>query len=71
MFNHERHELHENFAAKRHKTFGTDFTDSHKLKACKADKYYRYRDEAVQEHVLAWAEANQVTVEDDTKKRKS
>jgi hypothetical protein len=35
------------------------------------DQWYRYRDEAAKEHVIAWAEANQVTVEDDTPKRKS
>ncbi len=29
------------------------------------DQWYRYRDAAVKEYVLAWAEANQVTVEDD------
>jgi hypothetical protein len=32
---------------------------------------FRYRDEAVKEHVIAWAEANQVAVEDDTQQRKS
>ena len=32
---------------------------------------FRYRDEAVKEHIIAWAEANQVTVEDDTQNRKS
>jgi hypothetical protein len=35
------------------------------------DQWYHYRDEAVKEHVIAWAEANQVTVEDDTQQRKS
>ena len=30
------------------------------------DQWFRYRDAAVKEHVIAWAEANQVTVEDDT-----
>ena len=35
------------------------------------DQWCRYRDEAVKEHVIAWAEANQVTVEDDTQNRKS
>jgi hypothetical protein len=30
------------------------------------DQWYRYRDAAVKEHVMGWAEANQVTVEDDT-----
>jgi hypothetical protein len=30
---------------------------------------FRYRDEAVKEHIIAWAEANQVTVEDDTPTR--
>ena len=35
------------------------------------DQWYRYRDAAAKEHVIAWAEANQVTVEDDTQNRKS
>jgi hypothetical protein len=35
------------------------------------DQWYRYRDEAVKEYVIAWAESNQVTVEDDTPNRKS
>jgi hypothetical protein len=35
------------------------------------DRWYRYRDEAVKEHVIAWAEASQVMVEDDTQNRKS
>jgi len=35
------------------------------------DQWYRYRDAAVKEHIIAWAEANQVTVEDDTQNRKS
>jgi hypothetical protein len=30
---------------------------------------FRYRDEAVKEHIIAWAEANQMTVEDDTPTR--
>jgi hypothetical protein len=33
------------------------------------DQWYRYRDAAVKEHVLAWAEANEVTIEDDTQAR--
>ncbi len=32
------------------------------------DQWYQYRDAAVKEHVLAWAEASEVTVEDDTQK---
>ena len=32
------------------------------------DQWYQYRDAAVKEYVLAWAEANEVTVEDDTQK---
>jgi hypothetical protein len=35
------------------------------------DQWCRYRDESVKEHVIAWAEANQVTVEDDTQNRKT
>jgi hypothetical protein len=35
------------------------------------DQWYRYRDAAAKEHVIAWAEANQVTLEDDTQNRKS
>jgi hypothetical protein len=35
------------------------------------DQWYQYRDAAVKEHVLAWAEANEVTVEDDTQNQKS
>jgi hypothetical protein len=46
-----------------------------RLAASKCDEdgsqWYRYRDEAVKEHVIAWAEANQVTIEDDTQQRKS
>ena len=33
------------------------------------DQWYRYRDAAVKEYVMGWAEANQVTVEDDTRAR--
>ena len=33
------------------------------------DQWYRYRDAAVKEHVMGWAEANQVTVGDDTQAR--
>jgi len=35
------------------------------------DQRYRYREAAVKEHVIAWAEANRVTVEDDTQQRNS
>jgi hypothetical protein len=34
------------------------------------DQWYRYRDEAVKEYVIGWAEANNVPYEDDLKGRK-
>lgn len=33
------------------------------------DRWYRYRDEAMKEFLIAWAEENQVTCEDDVKDR--
>lgn len=35
------------------------------------EQWFRYRDEAVKEFVIAWAEANHVDYEDDTRKRRS
>ena len=32
------------------------------------DQWYRYRDAAVKEYVMGWAEVKQVTIEDDTEK---
>ncbi len=33
------------------------------------DQWYQYRDAALKEHVMDWAEVNEVTVEDDTQRK--